>query len=825
MKPDVLRSKFGGHHGLAAVLCRRALAFLLVPLVALSGAPLVIAQQAQAQPAQPALDGQPIRSIEWKGAKGLSEETLLYYLGIKVGDPLDTDKLNTNLKALWNRGLIDDISVESTPTGGNAPGVHLAITVKERPVLRSIDYQGLKRLSQTDLKDKIGSRHIHVREGDPVSLGSLQQIKALIEELYGEKGYRFARADYKVEDIGANEKRVTFTVDEGNQVRVADINFEGNTVYSDLHLHWVMKKTKESNLVSHLLKKDVYNPASLQEDLDKVRDLYRSDGYKNVVIGDPKVEVKAENPNAKLVKDQKRRMFITIPIEEGERWRFGDVTIEGNKIFADQLLLRVFPHESGSWLRSKLIDDGVKSLQDLYHNSGYIFAHVEPELVEKGNRVANVVVHVAEGDQYRVGRIEFEGNKRTMDKVLRRELRLQEGRVVSIGAIKNSITKVNQLGYFKLDQEDPVKIDYKSEDKKVDLTFKGEESERTQLEFGGGWSEVDGFFAQFSVSTKNFLGRGEQVGASLQTGRYRKLYDLSYSVPWFMDKPQSLGLRIYRQDLDYTQLTAQEFTRNSHGAVVTYGKQLGLFDQFVLSYNLSKYVDKEAVVGTGADGTPLPASSFSTVINNSSIRPAYIYDSRDNPFEPVRGQKLSIATEYAGGILHGDNYFIRPEIGYTFWHPTLERPSRQVFGFNLEGGWINTFQRHPLSSLERFYLGGENSIRGFSFRSLFAHNADGTPLKDANGFILGGTKYVQANVEYHFLLGGPFRVLVFADAGNVYGERQQVSLSGLRYTAGTELRILLPVFGAPLRFIYAINLKRRPDDTFQNFQFSIGTSF
>ncbi|MEA2693589.1 MAG: outer membrane protein insertion porin family, partial [Acidobacteriota bacterium] len=207
MKPDVLRSKFGGHHGLAAVLCRRALAFLLVPLVALSGAPLVIAQQAQAQPAQPALDGQPIRSIEWKGAKGLSEETLLYYLGIKVGDPLDTEKLNTNLKALWNRGLIDDISVESTPAGGNAPGVHLAITVKERPVLRSIDYQGLKRLSQTDLKDKIGSRHIHVREGDPVSLGSLQQIKALIEELYGEKGYRFARADYKVEDIGANEKR------------------------------------------------------------------------------------------------------------------------------------------------------------------------------------------------------------------------------------------------------------------------------------------------------------------------------------------------------------------------------------------------------------------------------------------------------------------------------------------------------------------------------------------------------------------------------------------------------------------------------------------
>jgi outer membrane protein insertion porin family len=813
MKPDVLRSQLGRHHGRVAGLCHRALAFLLVPLLALGGSlPLV---------AQP-LDGKPIRSIEFKGGKGLSQETLLYYLGIKVGDALDRDKLNTNVKALWNRGLIDDIAVDATPEG---PGVHLTVTVKERPVLRSIDYQGLKRLSRTDLQDKIGSRHIHAREGDPMSLGALAQIKALIEELYAEKGYRFARADYKVEDVTGNEKKVTFTVDEGNQVRISDINFEGNTVYGDLHLRWVMKKTKQSNLIAHMLKKDVYNPANLQEDLDKVRELYRGDGYKNIVIGDPKVEVRAANPGAKDLKDQKRRMFITIPIEEGERWRFGDVTIEGNKLFAEPILLRVFPHQPGGWLRQKLVDDGVKAIDDLYHNSGYIFARVEPELVEKGNRVANVVVHVSEGDQYRVGRIEFEGNKRTMDKVLRRELRLQEGRVVSIGAIKNSITKVNQLGYFKLDQEDPVKIDYKSEDKRVDLTFKGEEAERTQLEFGGGWSELDGFFAQFSVSTKNFLGRGEQVGASIQTGKYRKLYDLSYSVPWFRDRPQSLGLRVYRQDIDYSLLTDQQFTRNSHGAVITYGRQLGLFDQLVLSYNLSKYVDKEAVVVAAADGTTSTINAVTTNINNSSIRPAYIYDSRDNPFEPVRGQRLSVAAEYAGGVLQGDNFFIRPEIGYSFFHPTLERPSRQVFAFNVEGGWINTFQHHPLSSLERFYLGGENSIRGFRFRSLFAHKPDGTPLKDVNGFILGGTKYVQGNVEYHFLLGGPFRLLVFADAGNVYSETQKVSLSDLRYTAGTELRILLPVFGAPLRFIYAINLKKRPDDSFENFQFSIGTSF
>jgi outer membrane protein insertion porin family len=816
MSPKVVRSRSPRFHQTRAAWIHRALALLLVPLVLLAGSPPLLAAD---------YDGRPIRAIEFKGTKTLSEETLLYYLGIKVGAPLDQEKLNSNIQQLWDRGLVDDLQIDATPEGD---GVHLTLTIQERPVLRSIDYQGLKRLSRTDVQDKISSRHIRVHEGEPLSLGELQRIKSLIEELYGEKGYRFAHAEYKVQDLPNNEEKVVFTVDEGDRVRIGGIEFTGNHVFGEARLRWAMSKTKTTNLITRLLKKDVYNPATLQEDLDKVRDLYKGEGYKNITIGDPKIAVKALAPNAAKVSDQKRRMFITVPLDEGERFKFGQVSIDGNKVYATQILLRPFHDKTGSWLRAKVLDDGKKAVEELYHNTGYIFAQVEPELVERGDRVADVVLHVAEGEQYKVGRIEFEGNKSTRDKVLRRELRLEEGRVVSIGAVKNSITKINQLGYFKLNEEDPVKIDYDSQNKQVNLVFKGEESGRTQLELGGGWSQIDGFFGQFAISTKNFLGRGEQAGISIQTGAYRDLYDVSYYIPWWRDRPQSLGFRLYKQKLDYSLLTSQRYITNSKGAEITYGRPLGLFEQASITYALSKYQDTADLLTVDANGNPTGAVSSvqTTYIDSSSIRPAFVYDSRDNPFEPFRGQRLSLSTEYAGGFLRGNAYFIRPDVSYSLFKPVTQGTTKTVFALNLAGGLIIPFGGRDIPRLEQFYLGGENSLRGFRFRSIFATDPKtGLPLVDKDNLIRGGDRYLQTNVEYHFLLGGPFRLVTFVDAGQVYGREQAVDLSRLRTTAGLELRILVPVFGAPLRFIYSFDLHKKKNDDFEPFQFSIGTSF
>ncbi len=770
-----------------------------------------------------ALAAEVVREIEIRGLRSLAEDTVRFYLGLEEGRELDEAALSANLRALWERRLVDDVRIEKEPV---SDGVKLVVTIVERPILRSIDYQGLKRLSRTDVSERISKDQIDIREGDPLDLGELKRLEAAIEEMYRDKGYRFAEATYQLEEISPTERRVLFSIDEAEKVRIGDIDFQGNDVYGDLRLRWVMKKTKETNLLWRMLKKDIYNPATVQEDLQKVKDTYRAVGYKDVIVEDPVLSTTGEGG--------KRRLKLSIPIDEGDRWKLGEITIDGNEVFSDEALLRQFKRPRGGWLRKKAIEEGTTAVDEAYRNYGHIFAKVETELRERDGNVADLVVRIAEGDQYKVGRLEFEGNTRTRDKVLRREFRVQEGTLLNMGALKNSLFKVNQLGYFKLNEDDPILFeDFDSEKKTVDLLVQGEESDRTELQVGGGWSEVDGFFGQLSVRTQNFLGRGESLGVAFQSGRYREEFDVSYFVPWFLDRPQSVGLQIFNSSLDYTYFNSQRIVRKSEGGVLTYGRSFGYFGSVSVALNRSDLIDSRSTFDLAGN---LVEQEFE--LTNSSLRPAYVFDSRDSRVEPTIGKRLSASLEYAGGFLGGDNYFWRPEIGVSWFQPVTQVPLKTVFAVNLEGGYVKPFGGRTLSFLEQYYLGGETSIRGFNFRSIWVRCEGGErypgrtepcqpdeTLIDDFGFPVGGDRFFQLNLEYHLLVGGPFRVLAFVDAGNVYGVDQSFDLGRLRWTAGAEMRIFVPVFGAPLRFIYASNLEELPDDRFEGFQFSIGATF
>lgn len=765
-----------------------------------------------------AAEGKTIVAIEFEGLRSLPPETVKYYLGVAEGKTLDPEALDRAIRQLWQRHLIDDVGVSTEDVAG---GVKLHVRIVERPTLKSLEFEGLKKVSRTDVNERIAKDQIDVREGGGLSLGEVARLKAVIEEMYRDKGFRFAEAKYRLDTVSPGERRVVFTIDEGDRVRIQDIKFQGADVFGQWRLRWAMKKTKETGPIIRMLKRDIYNPATFQEDLENVRKLYRSAGYKNVTIGDPSIEVRAMRPNAATPREQKRRLFVGIPIDEGDRWRLGEISIDGNKVFSDESLLRQFKRRHGGWLSSKVVDDGLKQMRELYTNFGHIYAQVEPEIKEREGNVADLVVHVSEGDQYRVGRMEFEGNTTTRDKVLRREFRVQEGTVLNMGAVKNSLFKVNQLGYFKLNEEDPVQfVNFDSEKKTVDLQIRGEESDRTELQVGGGWSEVDGFFGQLSVRTQNFLGRGESVGASFQSGRYRDEYSVSYGVPWFLDRPQSVGLQIFKSDLDYTQLAGQTYKRKSEGATVSYGRSFGLFSSFSIAFTRSRLDDQRSLVNINGE---IVEQRYK--LNNSSIRPSYSFESRDSRVEPTRGQRVSFSVEYAGGVLGGDNYFVRPEAGYSLFLPVSYQPFKTVLAINAEAGWVEPINGRELSFLERYFLGGETSLRGFKFRSIWVRDRKGNTIYDEFGFPQGGNKFLQLNLEYHFLVGGPFRVLGFVDAGAVYDNNQSIDFASLRYSAGAELRIFVPVFGAPLRFIYAKNLDPLPDDTFESFQFSIGTTF
>ncbi len=787
-------------------------------LLALLAWPLVTGVPAAAQAGR--YEGQPIVEIEWVGLDTLSEDTLEHYLlGRKTEEVrrLDLETLNERVRKLWERELIDDIEVSAEPAEG---GVKLTVQVVERPILVSIEYVGIKRVNRSDIVEQADRERISVYENQPLQIGELKRLKLAIEELYKEKGFRFAEVSYSLEELSKGQRRALFTIDEGTKVKIGDIDFDGNTVFGDWRLRSVMKKTKQSGIISKFTKKDIYNPASIEEDLDKVRDIYRKAGYKDVLIAKPEIDVKAKRPDAATLKEQKRRLVVTVPIEEGERWRFGEVSIEGNEVFSDELLLRQFERPRGGWLRSKVVDGALENINKLYNSIGYIFARVETEIEEREENVADITVRIDESDQFRVGRIEFEGNTKTKDKVLRRELLVQEGTVMNMTAVQNSMLKIRQLNYFALDEEEPVQFDFDSEEKTVDLLMQGEEAERTELQFGGGWSEVDGFFGQFALRTTNFLGRGETVGVSVQSGRQRSVYDLEYLIPWFLDKPQSLGVRLFNQKLDTQVLTGVDFEQNFSGATITYGRSFRAFQSLSTSYNFSDVEDVRRLVDL--DGNIVTQE---LVFISSSLRPVWTRNTLDSRFAPTRGMRLTGSMEYAGGFLGGDTDFVRPLFNMTWFRPVSRQNVKSSVGFKLDLGYIKALSDEELFPQQRFFLGGDNNIRGFRRRSIVVREEDGTIRVDEQGFPVGGTQMLRLSGEYHIVVGGPFRVVLFGDAGGVFDEDQTINPDLMRYSAGLELRIEVPLFPAPLRFIYASNLKPLVDDQFDSFDFSLSTSF
>ena len=471
-------------------------------------------------------------------------------------------------------------------------------------------------------------------------------------------------------------------------------------------------------------------------------------------------------------------------------------------------------------MRQNVIDKGVEAIGEIYSNTGHLYARVEPELVERPDQVADLIIHVNEGDQFRIRRIEFEGNRKTKDKVIRREMSIQEGVVMSTGALRNSLLRLQQMEFFKVDEADPVGIDVDPEESFVDLTIKGEEGDRTELLFGGGFSEIDGLFFQGQFKTRNFLGRGETLGLNAQIGARQDIFDISYQVPWFLDRPQSIGANIFIRRLDYSLLTGQDFVTDSRGGSITYGRNLGLFGSANVTF--TRYESDETRSEYTVDGELLQQEIQRDV---SMIRLGLSRDRRDSRLQPTVGTRYSVFLDYAGGILGGNTNYIRPRGQFSRHIPLTKERFQTSWAFNVDAGLIEPIDDTDLYFNDRFYLGGESSVRGFRYRSIWTRDPEGNTITDPFGFPLGGTRALQLNTELIFVIKGPFRFIAFVDGGKVFGDDEGFSMDNFRISAGGELQVNVPMLGAPIRFIFSENLSPLPDDRFETFQFSIGPSF
>jgi len=778
--------------------------------------------------------GPVIGKVEVVGGTTVSQETVEYYLGVAEGDPYDPQTIAKNFHRFWDSGLLEDLKVEVEELGEGK--VKLIVTVKERAKVTEFEFKGNKKLATSTLKEKLDTAGISLRRNVPLRTSELSRIRRTLLEEYAKEGYLSATVEPVVEPVGPNTVKVTFVVDEGAKVRIGEIRFEGNQVFTDARLRRAMKKIKERSLLRPWGKKIIWNKENWGEDSENLKKLYLNHGYKDVVIGEPRVELVAKNPEAPTQAKKKYTTVVTIPVEEGRQYRMVSLRIEGATVFPEEKLRKLYELKLPSVYNYSQVEAGNEAVRTLYQSKGYIYAYTNQVLLtrEGTEDELDVVVRVYEGDRWRLGRLEFSGNTKTQDKVLRREFRLFEGDFMNMTAFKRSVFKVNQLGYFKL-TEDPVAFDFDAERKLVNVTIKGQEVGRTDIQFGAGYSELDRFFLQFMFNTRNFLGRGETLGVSVQSGTRADTYSLSFSEPYFLDKRQFVGGSIYKTNYDL--LTQQ---RDAKGLSAIWGVNIGDFSTFSLSYGYEDVFAKFAVVRTVPAGgeprgphrrplpppykdIPAPALYFEQATGvTSAFTPAFGFDSRDDPFDPNQGWSSFVRVRTAGGILGGDFNYVRPEAGVSVFYPASRRV---ILAANLEGGYIRPFAGSRIPLYDRYFLGGERSLRGFSYYSVVPRKANGEFFLTPNGSRMGGDRYLQLNLEYQIKLGGPLKLIFFSDIGNTWHEQQGWQLGLLRYSAGAELRITLPIFQAPLRFIYGVNLKPFPDEKRTDFQFSIGSTF
>lgn len=794
--------------------------FFAISLLVLQTA-IASAQTPQAAAPQP---GDTIERIEVSGNTSVASETIRVYLGLAPGQPYRPDEIQQNFMNLWQTGLFDDVRVEAVRSAEG--GAVIQVTVSERPRIGAVEYRGNKELTAAKIQEALDAARIDVHIGSTVEQTLIRRAAEAIRNAYAEGGFEGVSVEPRLEEmISPNERRVVFEINEGIKARIARIRFVGNERFNDRRLRRTMKEVRPTNLYTRLRKRDLYVPSKLEEELENVRNLYQDHGYKDVAIGEVRVQT---------TEGRKPRVILEIPVTEGDIHTFGGVSIEGNSVFEDEMIIGRWPLTEGDTLSRKPIQDRIEFFEELYRRRGYIYAYINPEYIERDENVVDVKVNVYEGEQFRLGRLEFEGNTATRDKVLRREIFIHEGDIMDMETFKASLYKLGQLGYFKVTENPDFRVN--PESKTVDVTIRGQEEGRNEVQFGGGYSETYGFFGQFQFSTRNLLGTGTGVGLAYQKGRNQDFFSFNYSDPWFLDRPQSFGVSLFKRATNYPESVGYDV--DGVGGSLAYGFRTGRFQSVSFLYS---YEDREEIFNLSGQqpddqgNVPLPQLSdysFST----SAFIPSYRYDSRDNPFDTFRGTRGSLSVAYAGGPLGGTLNFVKPVGTFSRYFPLTRR---SALSFNVEAGVIVPLENEsgcvqepkdqvemrsplcvPLS--ERFRVGGESSVRGFQFSSIGPRGV--IPGAGTNAF-LGGHKYNVFNFEYVYRVNDPLRFVLFADAGNAYGRRDEWDVTDLRYSTGAELRVYLPVFQFPLRFIYALNPDEREGDRFETFQFSVGNTF
>jgi len=749
-----------------------------------------------------------IDNIEIDGINRVTEETVMYYISFREGDFYNVEVLKRDFRALWATGFFSDIRFEELES---TSGKVIKIFVVENPVIKEIVYKTGKKLKENDIVSKLKENDEYILPYSHFSPYRIKKVEATIKDLLVDKGLPNGQVQVESNKKGKNEIEVIFKINEGSKVRVGEVVFEGSPKIRGSMLREAVKVNQANNLYSWIAGKDVFKENKLAEDLASIKRKLQESGYMEATIGEPRIENITKRPLFMKKQTMKR---IVIPVNAGFRYFVGDVKITGNKVLPEKGLLSMIKFKKGEVYSTKVREKAVEEINELYRDFGYLFGQViATETLDPKNKQVNVTFNIYEGDVAYLNRLEFKGNHYTKDKVIRREMLLREGDRFSLGYFKNSLLRMKQLGLVELEGE-PVIQPSADDPTRLDVELRVTEMQRNNIQFTAGYSGYEGTFVALSYSTVNFLGAGENLQLTLQHGKRIKNYMFGFTEPYLFDMPVNVGFNVYNRFFIYPYL----YNRKDKGIDFTVSGRLKGYWRTSLTYGFQDVFVEMPDYGDDSGMFTDPAYYSMYGLGQykvSYLMPSLYRSTVDSPLTPSRGTLYMASCKFSGGFLGGEIDIIKPRFEFSLFKPIVKN---HVFGFHMEYSFIKKFGDFPVPFWEKFFLGGERSIRGYDIYTIGPRSAQGTNI--------GGETSLFFNVEYIVPIGGPLYAILFYDTGNAYGEGQKINFKDMYTSAGLEMRIFVPALRVPFRLIFSYNNRRaRVGDSNFAFRFAIGTTF
>jgi len=888
----------------ASMLC--LLAGVVVCLA--PGAParsLSLRQEQQAAAATP--EGTPtIERIEFQGNRRIRSETLRARIFSRPGDAVNDDALRRDFHALWNTEYFEDIRLEIEDSADKPNQKIIVFYLTERPIVRRIEYKGNKSVTESDILDRFKDRKVGLSIESQFDPTKIKKAEVVIKELLAEHGRQYATVKPTFERLpGTNAVKLTFNIDEGPKVKVGKILITGNTAFSARKIIRTMHNSRPTAIplgpvppyFIPVLSKTFDRP-KLDEDMEiGIRGIYQDNGYFKVLVKDPIIQNVTVNEGylpkgvPLLGVHQGRATNITIPIEEGERYHMGTLHVRNANpdeglFFKTAYLESVFPIKKGEIFSVAKVRKAIEDYTKLYGNFGFIdFTAVPDTEVDDATKTINLTFAFDQQKQFFVRRIDFSGNTGTRDKVIRRELLLNEGDMFRNNLWELSLLRLNQLDYFEAVKPDAAEIKRNVKQGTVDILLKLKEKGKQSISLTGGVSGFAGTYIGLTYQTNNFLGLGETLTLTGNIGTLQRSANFGFTEPYLFDRPISTGFTVFTSRYNFNQAqqyslavgyqvqlnpnTVQNYIQNSDGFTVFASypmKKLG-FSRLGLTYG---YTDT-SITGLSTASTALfdilqfqqlEGPSSLSGIHESKVTPTFTYNTVDNPVNPTHGRSIFLSSSFEGGPIGGNVNTFSEIVEAKYFHPNYHR--RNVIAVRFLGAFESGYGGKVIPPFSRFYLGGEQDLRGFDVRTVspvvFVPTLTTTSVSYVNPRVLdgsgspttgavniptlsyqtsfpGGDTELVTNFEYRIPIAPHVALSIFGDAGATGAlQRDQLQLNPTdfstlvqqfpgtsidrtlqfqpgtnfkpRTSAGLELVVQLPIVQAPFRIYWAYNFQR-----------------